>query len=108
MAENRSHNQDTMSKDTAENSGQRTAAIHADPSISLEEGRNASAGEGPNAAGGPASSDAEDYVASRSDPAPSNLPSTDHPVPDDAANPDEETAGSSESFSGRNDDRYAH
>jgi hypothetical protein len=108
MTENRSHNQETMSKETDENSGQRTAAIHTDPSISLEEGQNAAAGEGPNAAGGPAPSSAEDYIPSRSDPAPSNLPSTDHPVPDDAENPDEDTLGSSESFSDKTDDRYAH
>jgi len=97
-----------MSEDVAENSGARAAAIDSNPDISLEETRNASAGEGPNAAGGPAPSTAEDYVSSRSDPSPSNIPSTDHPVPDDAEDPDEETAGASNSFSEETGDRYAH
>ncbi len=105
MADKTPHNHETMSEDVAQNPGMRTAAINADPAISLEETRNASAGEGPNAAGGPAPSSAEDYVPSRSDPQPSNIPSTDHPLPDDA---DEETTGASSSFSNETDDRYAH
>ena len=108
MADNRSHNNETMSEEVAQNPGMRTAAIDSNPTISLEEARNASAGESPNAAGGETPSTAEDYVPSRSDPNPTNLPSTDHPLPDDAENPDEETAGSSESFSKDTDDRYAH
>ena len=108
MAENRTHNQETMSEDVAENSGARTAAIDSNPDLSLEETRNASAGEGPNAAGGSASSTAEDYVPSRSDPSPSNIASTDHLVPEEAENSDEETAGASNSFSAETGDRYAH
>lgn len=108
MTDNKPHNDETMSEEVAENPGMRTAAIHSDPTISLEEARNAAAGENPNASGGPAPSSTEDYVPSRSDPHPTNIPSTDHPLPDDSENPDEETIGSSQSFSAETDDRYNH
>lgn len=105
MANDTPHNNDTMPEEVAQNPGMRNAAINSDPSISLEEARNAAAGEGPNASGGPASSSVEDYVPSESDPNPTNIPSTDHPLPDDA---DDETSGASKSFSDETDDRYAH
>jgi hypothetical protein len=108
MANNQFNNDETMSEEIAENSGMRAAAVNSDPTISLEEARNAAAGEGPNAAGGPAASSAEDYVPSRSDPDPTNIPSTDHPLPDDAENPDEDTLGDSKSRSEKSDDRYVH
>lgn len=108
MVNENSHNDETMSEEIAENPGMRAAAIHSDPTISLEEGRNASAGEAPNAAGGPAASSAEDYVSSRSDPNPTNIPSTDHPLPDDADNPDEETIGASQGSSEETGGRYTH
>lgn len=105
MSENVPNNSETMSEEVADNPGMRAAAINSDPSISLEETRNAAAGEGPNAAGSVAPSSAEDYVPSRSDPHPSNIPSTDHPLPDDA---EDETIGASSSFSDESDDKYAH
>lgn len=108
MVNDNSHNDETMSEENAENPGMRAAAIHADPSISLEEARNAAAGETPNAAGGSAGSSAEGYVSSISDPDPTNIPSTDHPLPDDADDPDEETMGDSSSRSEKSDDRYVH
>ncbi|MCU0527639.1 MAG: hypothetical protein MUF72_22805 [Elainella sp. Prado103] len=64
------------------NPGMRAAALRANPTLSLEEARNAAAGETPNAAGGSVTSDAENAVPSSSNPNPSNLPSTDHPIPD--------------------------
>lgn len=94
-----------MPEDIAQNPGMRAAAINSDPTISLEETRNAAAGESPNAAGGVATSSAEDYVPSTSDPAPTDIPSTDHPLPDDD---DETTAGDVNSFSDEADDRYVH
>ncbi|MBW4623277.1 MAG: hypothetical protein KME17_28455 [Cyanosarcina radialis HA8281-LM2] len=108
MANSRSDNEETMSEEVAQNPGMRAAAIDADPNVSAEEARNAAAGESSNAAGSPAPSSAEDYIPSRSDPHPTNLASTDHPYPDDSENPDEETIGSSGSFSGETGDRYAH
>lgn len=108
MVNDSSHNDEIMSEEIAENPGMRAAAVHADPTLSLEEERNATAGETPNAAGGPAGSSAEDYVSDRSDPNPTNIPSTDHPLPDDADNSDEETIGDSSSRSEKTDDRYVH
>ena len=105
MADNKVHNDETMSEEVSENPGMRAAAINSDPSISLEEARNAAEGQGPSASGGPALSTVETYVPSRSDPRPTNIPSTDHPLPDDA---DDETIGASQSFSDETDDRYAH
>lgn len=96
---------ETMPEEIAENPGMRAAAINSDPSIALEEARNASDGEAPNAAGSVAPSTAEDYVPSRSDPRPSNLPSTDHPLSEAA---DDETPGAAQSFSDETDERYVH
>lgn len=106
MADPNNQNKEAMSEEVAQNPGMRAAAIHADPSISLEEARNAAAGEDPNAAGGPVPSTAEDHVPSTSDPNPTNIPSTDHPIPDDLDEP--ETGGASNRFSEDTDDRYAH
>jgi hypothetical protein len=103
--DNTPHNNDTMPEEVAENPGMRNAAVNSDPSIALEEARNAAAGEGPSGSGGSVSSSVEDYVPSESDPNPTNIPSTDHPLPDDAEG---ETSGSSKSFSDETDNRYAH
>ncbi len=43
-----------------------------------------------------------------SDPYPTHIPSTDHPLPDDAANPDEETIEASQSILDEADNRYIH
>jgi hypothetical protein len=95
-----------LTEETAQNTGARTAATDANPEISLEEARNAAAGEQPNAAGGTAPSSAEDSVPSRSDPYPSSIPSTDHPLPDDVDS-EEVPQGSSESFANESD-KYSH
>lgn len=102
MAENTEHNNETMSEDVAQNSGMRSAVVDSDPSISLEEAQNAAEGNTPNALGGTAPSTAEDYIPSTSDPYPSNLPSSDHPVPDDG---EEEPIGSSAS---ETEEKYTH
>ncbi len=102
--ENGGENEATMPAEIADNPGMRAAAIRMNPALSLEEARNATAGEGPNAAGGPDGSVIEDYVPSNSDPNPTNLASTDHPVPDDAENTEEETLGSNAAEQGK----YAH
>ncbi|MFM7423604.1 MAG: hypothetical protein ACKO7W_01140 [Elainella sp.] len=93
-----------MPPEIADNPAMRAAAIRMNPSLSLEEGRNATAGEAPNAAGGPDGSVIEDYVPSNSDPNPTNLASTDHPLPDDAEDSNEETLGASSSQA----DEYNH
>lgn len=62
-------------EEVADNAGARTAAIHADPTLSLEAARNAAAGEGPNSAGSTSPDDSENYVPSTSDPEASDLPS---------------------------------
>jgi hypothetical protein len=102
--ENATENEETIPAEIADNPGMRAAALRMDPSISLEEGRNATAGEGPNAAGGPDGSVIEDYIPSNSDPNPTNLASTDHPVPDDAEDTEEETQGTEAAEPGK----YAH
>lgn len=106
MADSTTNYDETMSEEIAENPGMRAAMLHIDPTISLEEARNANDGEGPNAAGSVADSTAEDYVGSTSDPNPSSLPSTDHPLPDD--DDEDQTAGASTSFSEESDGRYVH
>lgn len=105
MADNTLDNNENMLEEVADNSGMKAAAIDSDPNTSLEEARNAAAGEAPNASGSVASSSVEDYVPSRSNPHPTNIPSTDHPLPDDAG---DETIGASQSFSDDTDDRYVH
>jgi hypothetical protein len=80
---------------------------NADPDIVVGNARNAAEGKSPNASGGAAASTTEDYVGSTSDPNPTSLPSSDHPLPDDADNPDEETKSSSLSGNGSND-KYTH
>lgn len=106
MPENTTHNRETMSEDVSQNAGARSAEVNADPGIALEETRNAAAGETPSGSGSVAPSTAEEHVPSRSDPNPTNIPSTDHPNPDDAD--DEGTTGSSDSFTEESDNRYIH
>lgn len=67
-------------EEVADNPGARTAAIHQHPELMQQEARNAAAGEGPNASGGSgASSTAEDYVPSLSDPEATDLPTANSP-----------------------------
>lgn len=64
--------------DPSETAGAKTAQINADPTVSLEETRNAAAGEDDNAAGSTAPSTAEEAVPSTSDPEASDIPSADN------------------------------
>lgn len=72
---NQEHEDQSRLEEVADNSAERTAETNRDPQISLEEARNAAAGEGPNATGSSASSTAEEHVPSNSDPDSSDLPS---------------------------------
>lgn len=69
----------TNSQEISENSGMRAARIASDPSIGLEQARNANEGKAPNASGGNASSTVEEHIPSRSDPKASDLPSSNKP-----------------------------
>jgi hypothetical protein len=106
QSDNNELNDEAMLEEEAQTPGMKTAMINSDPTISLEEARRATAGEGSNAAGSTSPSTAEDYVPSNSDPNPSNLPSTDHPMPDDVDNPDEEPISASSSDG--TPDQYVH
>jgi hypothetical protein len=80
MANDSTRQPDHLSEEVAENPGARTAAVHQNPELMQEEARNAAAGEGPNAAGGPGiPSEAEDYVPSSSDPEATDLPTANSP-----------------------------
>jgi len=72
--------QNRLLEEVADNPGARTAAIHQNPELMQQEARNAAAGEGPNASGGPGvDSEAEDYVPSSSDPEATDLPTANSP-----------------------------
>ncbi|MBW4459791.1 MAG: hypothetical protein KME47_06060 [Nodosilinea sp. WJT8-NPBG4] len=72
--------QNRLLEEVADNPGARTAAIHQNPELMQQEARNAAAGEGPNASGGPGiPSEAEDYVPSSSDPEATDLPTANSP-----------------------------
>lgn len=66
-------------EEVADNAGARAAATDSNPKISLQEGENAAAGEGPNASGSIAPSSAEWHVPSTSDPNPTDLPTANAP-----------------------------
>ena len=61
-----------------ETPGMKTARLNADPSISLEEGRKAAAGESDNASGSVAPSTTQEHVPSTSDPNATDIPSSDN------------------------------
>ncbi|WP_088893660.1 hypothetical protein [Leptolyngbya ohadii] len=63
--------------DPAQSPGAKAAQVAADPSISLEEAKNAAAGEDDNGAGSVAPSTAAEHVPSLSDPEGSDIPSSD-------------------------------
>ena len=71
-------------EDVADNAGDRTAAINSNPKISLEEARNAAAGEGPTGSGGTAPSTAEEHIPSESDPDATDIPSANASNPKEA------------------------
>ncbi|HEY9697795.1 MAG TPA: hypothetical protein V6D10_11060 [Trichocoleus sp.] len=64
--------------DPAQTPGMKAARINANPAISLEEARNAAAGEGENASGSVAPSTVEENVPSTSDPNATDIPSSDN------------------------------
>lgn len=66
-------------KEVADNAGARTAATNSNPEISLEEAKNAAAGEGPNASGSTAPSSAEWHISSTSEPYATNIPTANAP-----------------------------
>lgn len=66
---------DSGNPDQAQTTANKNTAIDTDPTRSLEEARNANEGKSDNGSGSVASSTAEDYVPSRSDPEASDLPS---------------------------------
>lgn len=63
--------------DPAQSPGAKAAQISADPSVSLEEAKAAAAGESDNGAGSVAPSTAAEHTPSLSDPAGSDIPSSD-------------------------------
>lgn len=69
----------SLPDEVAQNPGARNAATDANPHITLEEARNAAAGERPNAAGGAVPSTAEEHVPSLSDPNATDLPTSGAP-----------------------------
>lgn len=76
MAEASNHNAETMAEDTEQNAGARATQSDSESETLLEESRNANEGKTPNSSGSQAPSTAEEHVPSRSDPEPSDLPST--------------------------------
>lgn len=61
-------------KDTEQNTGARMAEVDSDPQRSLEETKNAAAGEGPTGAGGSVPNTVDEHVPSTSDPEATDLP----------------------------------
>jgi hypothetical protein len=76
MAEPTKNNAETMAEDTTQNAGARATQSDSEGEILLEEARNANEGKTPNSSGSQAPSTAEEHIPSRSDPEPSDLPST--------------------------------
>lgn len=79
----------TQLEDVADNAGARTAATNSNPEISLQEARNAAAGEGPNAAGGTSPSSSELHVRGTSDPEATDIPTANNPNPEGSDSTDE-------------------
>lgn len=71
-------------EEVADNAGARVAATSSNPDISLQEAKNAAAGEGPNASGSTAPSSAEWQIPSTSEPYASQMPSANAPNPEAA------------------------
>lgn len=82
MADEDKRKDDILPEEVAQNPGARAAAIHANPEISLEEARNAAAGEGPNAMGSEGYNPDEDKVPANSEPESADLPTAHMPSPD--------------------------
>jgi hypothetical protein len=96
MADPSKEAEDTL-KEVADNPGARAAATDSNPLISLEEARNAAAGEGPNASGGPATSTSEEHVPSTSEPFATDIPSANMPNPEKQERHPNQPDGSSKS-----------
>jgi hypothetical protein len=104
---NHTSNSEQGSEEAAQSPSMQAIVENADPDITVGNARNAAEGKSSNASGGVAASTTEDYIGSISDPNPTSLPSSDHPLPDDVDNPDEETKSSSLSGNGSNN-KYTH
>lgn len=87
MSNEKTHQTESRLEEVAQNAGARTAATNSDPTIALEEARNANAGEGPTGSGGSAPSTVEEHIPSTSDPFATDIPSANAPDPQ-AANPE--------------------
>lgn len=81
MTKQTEQNKAEITEDVAQNTGERSAQTNHNPAISLEEARNAAAGEGPNASGSTAPSTAEEHIPSTSDSHSTDLPSSNRPSP---------------------------
>lgn len=93
MANEPTNSTQNQLEDVADNAGARTAATNNNPEISLQEARNAAAGEGPNASGSTAPSSAEWHIPSTSEPYATNIPTAN--APSDAGESTDEIASQS-------------
>jgi len=82
MSDKQEPKEEVLPKEVAQNSGARAAAIDANPKISLEEARNAAAGESPNALGSGGFNPDEDKVPANSEAEATEINTTDMPSPD--------------------------
>ncbi|MBW4464556.1 MAG: hypothetical protein KME07_03825 [Pegethrix bostrychoides GSE-TBD4-15B] len=73
---------DTNRSDAPEDAAMRAIEATHEPQAGLEKARNAAEGKADNAAGGAASSTAQEHIPSNSDPEASDLPSAGRPMPD--------------------------
>ena len=87
MTDQTADHSEALPEDVNQNAGARVAAIDSDPKISLEEARNANAGEGPTGSGGQAPSTTEEHIPSTSEPFATDIPSANAPEPKEM-NPD--------------------
>lgn len=70
---------DPQTADPEQSAGMKSMEADQDPAQSLEDARNAAAGEGPNASGSNAPSSAEEHVPGTSDPEATDLPTANSP-----------------------------
>lgn len=73
-----------MAEQTEKTPGEQALEATHNPQASLEKAKDAAEGKSSNASGGQAPSTVQEHVPSTSDPNPTDLPSTDHPLPDEA------------------------
>ena len=98
MANETSESTKQQLEEVADNAGARTAATNSNPEITLQEAKNAAAGEGPNGSGSTTPSSAEMHIPSTSEPVATNIPSANNPNPEGSdSTEDEAIAGSTNS-----------